>query len=115
MAYANVDYSYRPGRKYPRVELECELLIRAGDQDYWVTSVNLSFGGALIQTDAPLEGGDEVSLTLNHFELCGTTLAKVMWTSANGFGLKFVNPNRDFINALMALITPLLPPEEIDD
>ena len=98
-------------RKYPRVDLEFELLIQADGEDYWVNSVNLSFGGILVETDAPLEGGMEVSLTLNHLDLYGTSAARVMWTSSDGYGLKFVNPSSDFVNALVEMITPMLPPD----
>lgn len=101
----------RSRRQYPRVELNFELMIQADGVDYWVNAVNLSFGGALIETDAPLEGGQLVTLTITHLELYGTTQARVVWTGQNGYGLKFVNPRSDFTNALVALITPLLSSE----
>lgn len=109
MSYASDLALSKLKRKYPRVDLEFELLIQVDGQDYWVNAVNLSFGGALIATDAPLEGGMEVSLTLNHLDLYGTSSARVMWTSSDGYGLKFVDPKPDFINALVEMITPMLP------
>lgn len=101
-------------RRYPRVELEYEVLIQAAGEDFWVTALNLSFGGAFVETEAPLKGGMRVTLTLNHLDVYGSCEADVVWCTETGYGLQFINKGTEFSNALLAIITPLLDQTEAD-
>ncbi|MBN2716942.1 MAG: PilZ domain-containing protein [Deltaproteobacteria bacterium] len=78
-------------RKYARVEFETEITIEFGGQRLAGTTINLSQGGALLQTNAPLEFGQKLSLFINLPKIKETCVipSVVRWSKDASVGVQF--------------------------
>ena len=92
-----LENGWRP--RLPRVEIDCLATLRAGASVYGVSTRDISQGGIKIETDEPLEEGQEVVLTLERFRsLHGT----VRWYQDGICGIAFnqVVPFRELMTWL---------------
>ncbi len=67
---------------------------------FWDVINNLSAGGAYIQTDTPLDVGEEVSLAFSPYAFDETVrvTGTITRSSQDGFSVKFDSSIRDFIH-----------------
>lgn len=93
-------------RRHPRIPLSYQLQIEFDGKSYWVIGIDLGYGGAFIETDAPLVGGARFSLSLNSLEGGADTIARVAWRNGNGFGVQFVDPSEEFLDQVRLLVEP---------
>lgn len=96
-------------RRYgPRVELNHRVQIALDGELYRVTAVNLSAGGAFIETDAPLTSESEFTVSWNALGVGSLSRARVAWGNSAGFGIAFVDPPDAFQEQFDKLLAPLL-------
>lgn len=76
------------GRRYrlPRVDVECSCRLRIGTRSYIAKLVNVSQGGAMLQTQRPIEGNGAVVLTLPDL---GGLEGSTRWNSDLSVGICF--------------------------
>lgn len=97
-------------RALPRIETRVPVTVTSGDRELEGMLLNLSRGGAFVETDAPLVCADEVGL---RFRLPDSTVvlapsAEVIWCrkhyasrrSADGAGLRFVEIDGPSVRSL---------------
>jgi hypothetical protein len=79
---------HQPGdaRKMPRIELSCPAWLEAGSRREVVRVINVSDGGARIETRVPLVGHEQVVLTLDGFR---PAPGIVRWVSGRTAGIAF--------------------------
>lgn len=79
-----LENGWRP--RMPRVEIDRMATLRAGARLHWVSAIDISQGGAKVETDQPLEPGTEVVLAFDHFRpLSGV----VRWRADGIAGIRF--------------------------
>lgn len=82
--------THQPGdaRRMPRIEVRCPALIEAGTLREFVTVLNLSDGGARLETRTALGVNQQVTLTLDSFR---PITGSVRWSKGQAAGIAF-NP-----------------------
>jgi PilZ domain-containing protein len=78
----------RPGRKRHRTLVSVPAFVRFGGGQYGVRVHNLSSGGAMIETDAPLRQGAPIVLSCGTLEASGL----IVWQRSERFGIQFLVP-----------------------
>jgi hypothetical protein len=79
-----LDNGWRP--RMPRVEVDRLATVRCGSRLYAVNTRDISQGGVKVETDRPLEVGQDVVLMLEHFR---PIQGVVRWCSDDMAGLAF--------------------------
>ena len=87
-------------RKFPRVTMRCEFTVGDANGEFAVSTVDLSFGGAFLETDRSLLVGSVVTLTLTKDGQSAETSARVVHRHRTGYGVAFIDPPDDFYNNL---------------
>ena len=87
-------------RKFPRVSMRCEFSVRDASGEFPVSTVDLSFGGAFLETDRPLLIGNVITLTLIKDEIAAETPARIVHRHKTGYGVAFIDPPDDFYDSL---------------
>jgi hypothetical protein len=64
-SHSGLEDGWRP--RLPRVEIDCLATLRVGARVYGVSTRDISQGGVKIETDEPLDEGQEVVITLDKF------------------------------------------------
>jgi hypothetical protein len=93
----NLENGWRP--RLPRVEIDRLATLRAGSAVYGVSTRDISQGGVKIETDQPIEEGQEVVLTLEKFR---PVPGVVRWSHEGLCGIAFnqVIPFRELMSWL---------------
>jgi hypothetical protein len=94
-----LENGWRP--RLPRVEIDCLATLRVGAHVYGVSTRDISQGGVKIETDEPLEEGQEVVLTMERFR---PVQGMVRWYQDGLCGIAFnqVIPFRELMGWLRA-------------
>jgi Tfp pilus assembly protein PilZ len=92
-----LENGWRP--RLPRVEIDCLATLRVGASLYGVSTRDISQGGIKIETDEPLEEGQDVVLTLEGFR---PVVGVVRWYQDGICGIAFnqVIPFRELMSWL---------------
>lgn len=88
MAYIEKTTTGNSARRDSRSELFLSAMLNGSFGAQSVRIRNISTGGALIESDAPLRQNENVELVRAHLQ----ALASVAWSKGNRSGLKFVKP-----------------------
>lgn len=92
-------------RKYPRIGVRCDLTVRIGDQAFTVSTANLSFGGAFLDTNVvSLAIDTPIEIDLQSPHCSGSTSARVVHRSGRGFAVMFTETTPEFLDALHEVI-----------
>ena len=88
----------REKRTFPRKVCSIDTVYANKERVFWDVINNLSAGGAYIQTDAPLEVGEEVSLAFSPYSFDETVrvTGTITRSSVDGFSVKFDSAIKDF-------------------
>lgn len=87
--------------RLPRVEVDRMATLRIGAKTHWVSTRDISQGGIKVETDQPLEAGEEIVLTLEKFR---PVHGVVRWCQEGTAGISFnhVIPFRELMSWLRA-------------
>lgn len=99
LAQSVLENGWRP--RLPRVEVDRMATLRIGAATHWVSTRDISQGGIKIETDRPLEAGDDVVLVLDKFR---PIQGVVRWHHDGQAGISFnqVIPFRELMDWLRA-------------
>ena len=94
-----MDNGWKP--RLPRVEVDRMATLRIGARTHWVSTLDISQGGIKVETDQPLDAGEEVVLTLEKFR---PVHGVVRWCHEGTAGISFnqVIPFRELMSWLRA-------------
>lgn len=73
-------------QRLPRIELECRCRFRVGSRFYLASLVDISQGGAKLQTHRPIQGSGDAILTLPEL---GSLESAIRWSHGNRVGISF--------------------------
>ena len=87
-------------RSFPRKICSIDTVYANKERVFWDVINNLSAGGAFIQTDTPLQVGEEVSLAFSPYSFDETVRVsgKITRSSMDGFSVQFDSAIKDFMN-----------------
>ncbi|MDJ0914672.1 MAG: PilZ domain-containing protein [Desulfobacterales bacterium] len=86
-------------RRHPRKDVTLDAVIATEDRVYWDTILNISAGGVFIETENPLDIGQEVSLAFSPFSFDDTIRieGEIVRIDKNGFSVRFSRSIQDFM------------------
>jgi hypothetical protein len=94
-----------------RLQVEVKLIDTRGEGEIFFDTHDLSEGGAFLKSDLLLEDGDPIALEVPLGDRRFIVAAKVVRTtkevlahSGAGMGIAFVDPPKEFLNALQQLL-----------
>ena len=96
-------------RSTPRAALDYRLTIETDDYKFDAKTINLSFGGALIETGGALPADKPFIVQLMNKNDACTSYARVVRRSESRLAISFVEPSENFLNVLIEVMSPHLP------
>ena len=91
-------------RKFPRLNVRRAATVALGTKKFVVATVNLSFGGAFLETDNKILVGSEIDFALEIESQSFSTQARVVHQNKFGIAILFLSPPADFVQALCTVI-----------
>lgn len=91
-------------RKFPRLNVRRAATVEADGSEFLLATVNLSFGGAFLETDKQVGVGRMIRIGFDVDGATVNTAARVVHRTAAGLAIVFVEPPETFVNALCRII-----------
>ena len=91
-------------RKFPRLNVRRAATVALGAKKFVVATVNLSFGGAFLETDNRILVGSEIEFALEIDGQSFATQARVVHQNKLGIAILFLAPPSEFVQALCKVI-----------
>lgn len=96
-------------RSVPRADIGYKLTIETEGYKFDAKTVNLGFGGALIETAGALPADKTFIVQLMSKNDACTSYARVVRRSEGSLAIAFVEPSENFLNVLIEVMSPHLP------
>lgn len=91
-------------RKYPRLNARRAATVGVDGREFVLATVNLSFGGAFLETDKQVGAGKTITFTMEVDGKQVSTTARVVHQTPVAMAVVFVEPPEAFVSALCQII-----------
>lgn len=91
-------------RKFPRLNVRRAATVGVDGNEFVLATVNLSFGGAFLETDKQIGTGKIIDFTMEVDSKAFKTRARVVHQMPAGLAIVFMEPPETFVGALCRII-----------